>query len=564
MFGYQKTIRLVLLEYVIVLFLHVLYAYSIFGAEKGLIVFIFSCSLIVIAFIVSILGKREPFVVNFLFINVAIATTLIGIYINTLAHSILIFLAMTAGITIFLERKYILFAGICSGFFFIIYPIFFRDILYSSIDSLAIYFTFVLVYYAAAVNMYVVVKNAKYYRKEMTLKAEEAERANEAKMLFLQNMSHEIRTPMNAICGLSELNLREDISPVVRENTESINNSGKILLGIVNNILDYVKIDSNSLKLIPSKYSLSELLKDTVKMMDIRLTDKNVTVDYSIDKDVPDILYGDEIRIKQILNNIISNAIKYTDNGYVSISIKKESFNEDKVTLKFEIKDTGIGIKKEELPTIFNSFQEIDTHKSHTNKGTGLGLNICKELITMMNGDISVESTYGVGSKFTFTIDQIFNKSEPVVIVEEDNTGDDYIIEAVEAKVLVVDDNAVNLKVAQGLLKTFGLTVESCKSGRECLSKLSTVKDFDIIFMDHMMPELDGIETLHLIRAEESEYMKKVPVIALTANVVHGIREMFISEGFNDFIAKPIDMMILNSVLKKYIPIEKQRIKNKI
>ncbi len=557
MFGQQKTIRLVLLEYLIVLFMHVLYAYFKFDAEKGLVVFAISCALIAIAFTVSILVKNEAFVVDFLYFNVAIASTVIGITLDTLAYSILIFLAMTAAITVFLESRYILFAGCCSGVFLILYSLAFRNELYLSVRSMTIYAVYCIVYIAATADMYFVVKKARYFKGEMKVKALEAEQANNAKMFFLQNMSHEIRTPMNAICGMSELNLREDLSPTVRENTESINNSGKVLLAIVNDILDYAKMEFGRLELVPVNYSLSAMIKDVFDMMQIRLVDKNIQLKYSIDEDVPDSLYGDEIRVRQIVVNLVSNAIKFTDNGYVSLNISSVKEEGNKTRLRFVVVDSGIGIKKEDLQRLFTSFQQLDSHKSHQRKGTGLGLAICKDLISGMGGSINVESTYGVGSKFTFDIVQGISVKAKAVEEEADN-NDNVMVSAPEAKVLVVDDNAVNLKVAQGLLKTFGLSVDSCKSGRECIDMLKTYKCYDLVFLDHMMPELDGIETLNLIRADVDEYMQKVPIVALTANVMSGIRETFISEGFNDYVPKPIDMVMLNSILRKYIPKEKQ------
>ncbi|MCR5116236.1 MAG: response regulator [Lachnospiraceae bacterium] len=559
MYGYQKTVRLVMLEYLLVLLFHVVYGYFKFGTDIGLIVLIVSCIMISISFIISLLVKNEDFVVYSLFVSIAISTTVIGCAEHTLAHSILIFLAVTAGFTIFMQEKYILFSFVCSCICLLAYALFLKEQLYYAVDSMLIYTFYCLVYVTASVNMYIVVKNAHEYNKGMAEKAEEAERANESKMLFLANMSHEIRTPMNAISGMAELSLNEDLTPQARENLENIRNSSKVLLAVVNDILDYSKMESGMMDIVPVTYSLSHLIKETVNMMQIRLSDKNVELKYTIQKELPDVYFGDEIRFRQILFNLLSNAIKFTDNGYILLDVSGEIVKEDTAKLIVSVTDSGIGIRKEDLQRLFTSFQQLDSHKSHVREGTGLGLAICRELVSLMGGEITVESTYGVGSKFTFTlIQRISNKKEIAVFSNSANKDEETKLKVNNAKVLIVDDNAVNLKVAQGLLKTFNLTVDTCKSGRECLELMKKNRDYDLVFLDHMMPELDGIETLNLIRADSDEYMKKVPIVALTANVMNGVRDMFISEGFNDYVPKPIDMVWVNSILRKYIPIEKQ------
>ncbi len=559
MYGYQKTVRLVMLEYLLVLLFHVVYGYFKFGTDIGLIVLIVSCIMISISFIISLLVKNEDFVVYSLFISIAISTTIIGCAEHTLAHSILIFLAVTAGFTIFMQEKYILFSFVCSCICMLSYALFLKEQLYYAVDSLLIYVFYCLVYVTASINMYIVVKSAHEYNKGMAEKAEEAERANDSKMLFLANMSHEIRTPMNAISGMAELSLNEDLSPQTRENLENIRNSSKVLLAVVNDILDYSKMESGMMEIVPVTYSLSRLIKETVNMMQIRLSDKNVELKYTILKELPDVLVGDEIRFRQILFNLLSNAIKFTDNGYILLDVSGEIIKEDTAKLIVSVTDSGIGIRKEDLQKLFTSFQQLDSHKSHVREGTGLGLAICRELVSLMGGDITVESTYGVGSKFTFTIIQrISTKKDSAVFSKAGSSDSKEKLKVNNAKVLIVDDNAVNLKVAQGLLKTFNLTVDTCKSGRECLELMKQNRDYDLVFLDHMMPELDGIETLNLIRADSDEYMKKVPIVALTANVMNGVRDMFISEGFNDYVPKPIDMVWVNSILRKYIPIEKQ------
>ena len=555
MYGYQKTLRLVLLEYLLAMLAHVVYGYLKFGSDIGLIVLVVTCMMSAISFIVSFLVKNRTFVVVFLYVSIVISTTIIGCAEQTLAHSVLIFLAVTAGFTIFMQKEDIFIVGGISIFTFIIYMIFFRKYLLTGVDSLLIYAVYCIIYISATANLYIIVKYGREYFKGMEDKALEADRANESKMLFLANMSHEIRTPMNAICGMAELSLREEMSPQVRENIENIRNSGKVLLSVVNDILDYSKMETGRMEIVPVTYSLSSLIKETVNMMQLRLSDKDVELKSSIAEDIPDYYIGDELRFRQILFNLLSNAIKFTDNGYILLDVKGEKQKGDKIKLTVSVTDSGIGIRKEDLKKLFISFQQLDTHKSHAREGTGLGLAICRELVSLMGGTITVESTYGVGSKFTFTlIQRISNKKDPMVTGASEN-GE---ITKFDAKVLVVDDNAVNLKVAQGLLRTLNLTVDTCKSGRECLEILKHNKTYDIIFMDHMMPELDGIETLNLIRADQDEYMRSVPIVALTANVMNGVRDMFISEGFNDYVPKPIDLVWVNSILRKYLPAEKR------
>ena len=557
MFGYKNSVRLSLIEYLLALIAHIIYAFVDGGLEEGRIVLLVSAVMITLTFILCIMIPNEKVVVALIFVSVLISTTVIGCICGTLAFSVLIFSVMTSVITIFMESKYVLYAGVASSVAFIGYIIFLPDQILKTVPSLVIFGFYIIIYLFSSANLYVLVYYARKYMTGMKEKAEEADRANESKMIFLANMSHEIRTPMNAICGMAELTLREHLEPEVKENVESIQSAGKVLLSIVNDILDYSKLESGKMDVIPVTYSFRKMVSDVMNMMRIRLEDKEVELRTNVQEDIPDLLIGDEIRIRQILFNLLSNAIKYTDKGYVILDVNGKAEG-GFLDLTVSITDSGIGIKKEDIPKLFSSFQQVDTRKTRNREGTGLGLAICKQLLTLMGGDITVESTYGVGSKFTFTISQKISDDDSALNVEATVEKEQPKVVGVGAKVLVVDDNAVNLKVAQGLIRTFGIEVETCMSGRKCLEILKEHKDFDIIFLDHMMPELDGIDTLNMIRADSDPYMQKVPLIALTANVVSGIREMFISEGFNDYVPKPIDMVWLNSILRKYLPADKQ------
>ena len=558
MFGYTKTMRLFLAEYLMALLLHTVYAFYDKGAETGRIVLWISCVTIFVTALFVFFVKSEKVVLSFTYAMVLISTSVIGYLLNTLAFSVFILAVITSCISMLLTPIYILYISALSSVAFVCFLVFLPDKIAINVSPL-VYCIYIFIYLAFSVNLYLVVKHANKFMKGMEEKAEEARRASDSKNLFLANMSHEIRTPMNAICGMAELTLRDQtLSPESRENTENIKRAGKVLISIVNDILDYSKMESGKLEIVPVTYSFKHMVDDVMNMSALRVEDKQVDVRAQIQPGLPDILIGDEIRIRQILFNLLSNAIKYTENGYVILDVTGEE-DSGFLDLTISVTDSGIGIKKEDLNKLFVSFQQLDSRRLRSREGTGLGLAICKQLLSLMGGKIEVESTYGVGSKFTVHFSQKIgtadSKTENVVADEKVKEP----LVTVGAKVLVVDDNLVNLKVSEGLLKTFGLDVVTCVSGRDCLDILSKEKDFDIIFIDHMMPELDGIDTLNLIRADNSEYMKTVPLIALTANVVSGVREMFISEGFDDYVPKPIDMNWLNSILRKYIKIEKQR-----
>ncbi len=515
-------------------------------------------------------------------------------------------------------------------------------------------------------------------QRELLLKAEEA---SHAKSDFLANMSHEIRTPMNAIMGMCELVLNEkDLSEEVRDNCNNIHLSGRNLLGIINDLLDFSKIESGKMDLICESYQVSSMLNDIINMAMARKGDKAIEFMVDCDPSIPDRLYGDEIRIRQVIINLLTNAIKFTHEGGVLFQIhaRKESYG---VNLIFTIRDSGIGIKEENMDKIFQSFSQVDTKKNRSIEGTGLGLAISKQLVRKMGGVLHVTSRYGEGTEFTVVIPQKVVEDKPMIQVHEaegqdclcyirmdkfshafvkktyqelmnhigENLGIRYRIcstleetkkelasgrkyrhlflgreeyqkskkyfdplsekinitvvqermdhvplaknmrnvykpfyvlpignvingerlsfnpgnketsarrfTAPEAKILVVDDNAMNLKVALGLLKPYHMTIMTAESGHQAIEMVKSGQ-YHLIFMDHMMPGMDGVEALHVIRSLEGEYFKQLPVVALTANAVSGAREMFLSEGFQDFVTKPIEMNAIERSLRQWLPEE--------
>jgi len=395
---------------------------------------------------------------------------------------------------------------------------------------------------------------------------EQAERSSNYKNRFLSRISHEIRTPMNTILGITEIQLEnETVSPDTKEAFGEIYNSGYLLLGIINDILDLSKIEAGKLELAPSIYDVPSLINDTVHLNVIRYDSKPIEFTLHVDDNIPSKLYGDELRIKQILNNLLSNAFKYTDEGEISLSVAVEYAPQGRreITLVFCVADTGQGMTREQLGKLFDEYTRFNTEANRTTQGTGLGMNITKHLVSMMDGEIFVESEPGKGSVFTVCLPQgtvgaaTINKEGAENLMqfrvnkaEQKKKGPRIVREYMPyGRVLIVDDVETNLYVARGLMAPYGLSVETATSGFGAVEKIKSGATFDIIFMDHYMPKMDGIETVKIIR--DLGYTR--PIVALTANALTGQAEIFMENGFDGFISKPIDIRQLNATLNKLL-----------
>jgi signal transduction histidine kinase/CheY-like chemotaxis protein len=395
------------------------------------------------------------------------------------------------------------------------------------------------------------------------------ENATNAKTAFLANMSHEMRTPLNVIVGLTTLQLdNEDVTGEIKTDLKKINRAGELLLGIVNDVLDISKIEAGKLEMIPVEYYTASLLNDIITINMIRIESKMITFNLDISENLPTRLVGDELRIKQVYNNLLSNAFKYTREGSVTLRVSCErSSIDESIWITAKVSDTGIGIKSEDMDKLFSEYNQVDMKANRRIEGTGLGLSITKKLVMMMDGEITVESEYGMGTTFNIKYKQSIADDKPIGWDIAENlrsfryTDQKQLLSSSVvrpdlsyARVLVVDDFPTNLDVAAGMLRKYKMQVDSVLSGREAVNLIKKGEPvYSAVFMDHMMPEMDGIEATRLIRELEGEYAKTVPVIALTANAVVGNEQMFLDNGFNAFLSKPINILMLDIIVKKWI-----------
>ncbi len=386
--------------------------------------------------------------------------------------------------------------------------------------------------------------------------------ADRAKSVFLARMSHEIRTPINAILGFDEMIIRESKEDVVRGYAVDIRNSGNTLLSVINDVLDFSRIEAGKMELYPVEYNMAFLINDLNNMIISRAQRKQLKIIHDINPQIPKVIFGDEVRIKQILLNLLTNAVKYTDDGSITIEVDFNRLDDSRGEFYFSIRDTGIGIKEEDLDSFFAPFERIEDVGGHKVEGTGLGIAICKELLCLMGSEMEVDSTFGVGSAFSFKLIQEVRNWEPIGDVKRCLATNEAIEEyqvtftAREAKILAVDDMPVNLRVFTGLLKNTNMRIDTCTSGRECIL-MAQREDYDMVFLDHMMPDMDGIEVLHHLRTDNSAKYKETPIIILTANAVLGMREKYLEDGFTDYLSKPIIPERLEQMFINYLPKEK-------
>ena len=603
-----------------------------------------------------------------------------NIFVSSIAQGniypiLVVFLGAAIVLAAYRSEKLLLFYMLLTAGGIVYHAVVLGTIDFDSSVRIAEFLVRISILFVAQIFLVALVKGSNSIRATMLKSVEEARRAEHYKTEFLANMSHEIRTPMNAIIGMCELILREnDLSETVREDCFNIRTSGKSLLSIINDILDFSKIESGMMEIVNEEFNIASLINDVINMAEARRGAKDIEILADVDPNIPKGLIGDEMRIRQVIVNLMSNAIKFTPKGSVTITVSC-TLHDYGINLLVSVADTGIGITEENIEKLFTSFSQVDTRKNRSVEGTGLGLAISKRLVGYMGGFINVRSQYGEGSEFRFVIplkvsdetpfatiktkddicaalclgesgcvdkqEQIFLKNgvglgadfncaknieelkalashkklthifvscqeylrneeffntvqrdthvfvlqdrasatelpegirciykpfylipvisaindERMVISLNERRNADIRFTAPEARVLVVDDNGINLKVAIGLLQPYNMQVITARSGQEAIDILRS-KDFDIVFMDHMMPEMDGVEAAGIIRKMEGEYYQKLPIIALTANVANGARELFLSSGFDDFLAKPIELPALDRILRNFLPHE--------
>lgn len=673
MLEYRNAERLCQVEFGILLLLHILYGMALYSKEVVIHIAIYALLFWVPPVILFLFLEKETFVKHYTCISFVLCTYLISLDIGSLIHPLIIFSCSTASIAIFADKKLLACYKIETLFVILFFPLVHPELITQDI-SLQSYYMYMVIYIVGMETLFAMIGFFISYKKNLDAKTREAVAANRSKTTFLANMSHEIRTPMNAITGMSELLLQGDLSPTEREYVNTIRGASDNLLQIINDLLDFSKIDAEMLEFTEVPYNIGAMVYDMQNLIATRLIGKEVAFLIRIDPSIPGLLNGDDGRIRQMLLNVLTNAVKFTKKGKIELEIQWEKTKERECRIIFKVTDTGIGIRQEEMPELFDAFVQADVKRNRNVEGTGLGLTITKKIAEQMHGSIELESEYGAGTVVTITILQEILQEEPLVEWKKERDKKIYLYEpnrqyqrnfleiirdlnmevtilrglskleeqvedegdtvffydfvkgkekiqefakhtkyirfiaiadmqdqigitgedagaflrrpvsvmsiaaalrdetvttiqkkeegvhllAPNAKVMVVDDNYVNLRVIGEMLSIYQLDVSLVSSGYECIRLLELQKEYDVIFMDHMMPHLDGIETTRIIRDREGINGGHQIIIALTANAVKGASRMFLEQGMDDFLAKPVELEQLEEVLCKWIPKEKQ------
>ncbi len=563
MLPYSTNIILCIIEYFSVIVLHLVYAFEHFTTKEAMWVTLgFIPSLLTI--VLFRLVKNEKIVVRSFYISMIIVSYLVTWRLETLGMLTMIYMAGALMITLYSNRNILLEYAISSSVIIIVAALFQMNIIEKVCPS-QLYYIYMILYAFGMVTLVFLINGVNSYKARMEEKNIEAQNALEAKSNFLANMSHEIRTPMNAICGMAQLLSEREFSEEENEYIETIQKSSESLLSIINEILDFSKIDSGKMEINEDEYHFNSLIHDVLSIIEFRMRDKSVKLVVDIDSEIPRILIGDELRLRQILINLLNNAINFTHKGSVTLRIKWVKNSEATGVMEVEVQDTGIGISEENMGKLFKAFGQIDTRKNRNVEGTGLGLAISKSLLDLMGGSIWATSEPDVGSTFSFTLPQRVKDGRPSKYVNDSSEISkelkefDVVFKAPTARVMIVDDNKVNLRVAYELMKRFGFEATIVDNGAEAFNRIEEhLVNYDIVFMDHMMPFMDGVETTEKIRKIDSDYAREIPIIALTANAIKGVEKQFKEAGMNDYLSKPIHIKQLNDILRKWIPIEKQ------
>ena len=563
MLPFKNSIAVSIIEFFSVVLLYVIYALNQFGPQKAVFISIGFLPVLLTLLLYRTISN-ENVIVRCFYVTMTLTSYLISLQLDTLGMLIMIYMAEALMIALFVKRRIFIEYFAFSFVGLIMIGIFHTEDI-NLFFSTWIYIIYLLFYLFAMITLLMLIIGVESYKMKMEEKNQEAQNALEAKSNFLANMSHEIRTPMNAISGMAQLLSQRNFQKEEKEYIETIQKSSESLLSIINEILDFSKIDSGNMEIVEDEYHFNSLIHDVLSIIEFRMREKSVKLIIDIDPRIPRILIGDQLRIRQILINILNNAVNFTHRGHIRLHIIWQKNDEKEGCLEVEVEDTGIGISEENMKKLFRAFGQIDTRKNRNVEGTGLGLVISKSLLNQMGGDIWVESTLHEGSVFSFRLPQRVKDGRPSNYEANHDkvfaSNDEFKLSfrAPSAKVMVVDDNKVNLQVASELMKKFGFEPVLVESGPEAINRIEeNLVAYDLVFMDHMMPFMDGVEATQKIRAIQTEYAQELPIVALTANAIKGVEKQLKEAGMNDYLSKPIHMKQLSDILEKWIPIAKQ------